>query len=102
MCHSAPSVVSGSVAVRASALEEDRADASHSGQGETVLDVADDTALVTAIEVCRDSAHSAPVTSYAEQVDAPDGGIAILVQLMLSPTAAGVAFTSGASSQANS
>lgn len=83
----------GSVAVRSSALEEDRADASYAGQYETVLDVTDGTALVAAVRRCRDSAHSAAVTSYAERVHASEDGIAILIQRMLAPSSAGVAFS---------
>jgi pyruvate,water dikinase len=82
------------VAVRSSAVAEDLADASFAGQYETVLDVRGPDALLQAIRHVRASAASA----RAQQYMAAHGvsgltGIAVLVQRMLAPEAAGVAFT---------
>ena len=77
-------------AVRSSAVAEDRADASYAGQYETLLDVAP-AELEEAIRRVRASGTSDRVRAYAG-----DGGgdaVAVLVQRMVNPRAAGVAFT---------
>lgn len=82
------------LAVRSSAIAEDRADASFAGQYETVLDVRGADALRAAIHRVRDSARGTRVQHYrTERSHAEDDGIAVLVQRMLAPEAAGVAFT---------
>jgi rifampicin phosphotransferase len=77
-------------AVRSSAAAEDRSDASFAGQYETLLDVTQ-AELEGAIVRVRASAGSNRIRSYA--TDAERNGIAVLVQRMLHPRAAGVAFT---------
>lgn len=78
------------LAVRSSGLDEDGADASYAGIFTSVLDVRGDDALLDAVGVCWSSAFDARVTSYA-------GGrpprLAVLVQPMVTASAAGVAFT---------
>ncbi len=71
---------SGTLAVRSSAIAEDLEDASHAGEYQTVLDVAADAAAVLdAAGKVVGSAHGAP--------------LAVLVQAMIDPTAAGAAFS---------
>jgi rifampicin phosphotransferase len=82
------------VAVRSSAVAEDLADTSFAGQYETVLDVRGPDALLKAIRHVRASAASARAQQYmAVHGVSGNTGIAVLVQRMLTPQAAGVAFT---------
>jgi pyruvate,water dikinase len=82
------------MAVRSSAVAEDLADASFAGQYESFLDVRGGAALLEAIRRCRESARAARVGEYRASRAAPaDDRMAVLVQRMLSPQAAGVAFT---------
>ena len=82
------------VAVRSSALAEDLADASFAGQYDTVLDVRGPDALLAAVSRVRQSATGTRVRAYrAARAATEPSGIAILVQRMLAPEAAGVAFT---------
>jgi phosphohistidine swiveling domain-containing protein len=82
------------LAVRSSAAAEDLADASFAGQYETVLNVRGPEALLDAIRVVRASLASARAQHYASlQGLSVQGDIAVLVQRMLEPQAAGVAFT---------
>jgi rifampicin phosphotransferase len=82
------------LAVRSSAAAEDLADASFAGQYETVLNVRGPEALLKAIREVRASAANVRVQHYqtSRGVQA-GGGLAVLVQRMLAPEAAGVAFT---------
>ncbi len=82
------------LAVRSSAVAEDLADASFAGQYDSFLDVRGGPALLEAVRRCRDSAHTARVDHYrAARAGTADDRIAVLVQRMLDPEAAGVAFT---------
>jgi rifampicin phosphotransferase len=84
----------GAVAVRSSAVAEDLADASFAGQYETVLGVQGPDALLDAIDQVRASAAGSRVQHYrATRADSGSQDIAVLVQRMLTPDAAGVAFT---------
>ncbi len=80
--------------VRSSGVAEDLIGASFAGQYETVLDVRGTDALITAVKRCWASAFSARVTVYRESkrmLGLPR--MALLVQLMVMPDAAGVAFS---------
>ncbi|MBA8827516.1 pyruvate,water dikinase [Saccharopolyspora lacisalsi] len=81
-------------AVRSSAVSEDLAGLSYAGQYESVLDVRGTEELFAAVETCFSSALSDRVAQY-ENAAGTDGttGMALLVQRMISPTAAGVAFS---------
>ncbi|HEX7023910.1 MAG TPA: PEP/pyruvate-binding domain-containing protein, partial [Gemmatimonadales bacterium] len=82
------------LAVRSSAVAEDLAEASFAGQYDTVLDVRGGEALLHAVRQVRASAGGARVRRYRDARGAAgDTGIAVLVQRMLTPEAAGVAFT---------
>ncbi|MDZ7729482.1 MAG: PEP/pyruvate-binding domain-containing protein [Dehalococcoidia bacterium] len=84
------------VAVRSSAVDEDGEQASFAGMHETVLNVTDRDGLLDAIETCIVSAEGEAASAYREQRGAGSGerpGIAVVVQRMVSPDAAGVAFS---------
>ena len=81
----------GAVAVRSSSTAEDTEEASFAGQYRTVLNVAGGPALIAAARGCRDSAAAAE--GYARAVGAAAGRMAVLVQRMVEPRAAGVVFT---------
>jgi pyruvate,water dikinase len=90
----AQALADASLAVRSSAAAEDLADASFAGQYETVLNVNGPEALLTAIRDVNASAGSVRVHTYqAGRGMRADAGVAVLVQRMLAPEAAGVAFT---------
>ncbi len=77
------------LAVRSSAVVEDRVDASFAGMYDTVLDVVGFDAVMAAIEVVARSAMSERVRAYA----GAGGPIAVLLQHLVPAQAAGVAFT---------
>lgn len=84
----------GPFAVRSSGVGEDLADASFAGQYETVLGVTGGAGLIAAINRVRASANNARVRHYrAERASSADEGLAVLLQRMLAPQAAGVALT---------
>jgi phosphohistidine swiveling domain-containing protein len=82
------------LAVRSSAVAEDLAGASHAGLYETYLNVAP-VGVAKAVRRCWASAHAARVSAYrySPAGGAPVGAMAVLVQSMITPVAAGVAFT---------
>jgi phosphohistidine swiveling domain-containing protein len=80
---------SGPFAVRSSGISEDGVDRSFAGMYETVLGVAPDD-LGTAVEQCLASADAARVTEYERGTT---GRMAVIVQRMVAPVAAGVALT---------
>ena len=86
----------GPVAVRSSGLAEDQQDASHAGQFSTVLDVSGERDVFDAITRVVRSGQSDRVALYRSAVASgehqPDG-TAVLIQPMLQPVAAGVAFS---------
>jgi pyruvate,water dikinase len=85
----------GAVAVRSSATAEDLPDASFAGQHETILNVSGAEALIDAVQRCRDSLGSDRAIAYRRAGgfgDAPVG-MAVVVQRMVDPAAAGVLFT---------
>ncbi len=82
------------LAVRSSAVDEDRPGASYAGQYETVLDVRGTDAVVSAVRRCRASAFSQRVAAY-QRARGLSGArrMAVLVQRMVPAQAAGVAFS---------
>jgi rifampicin phosphotransferase len=84
----------GPLAVRSSAAAEDLAGASYAGLYESFLDVARDQ-LAEAVRRCWESATSQRVTTYQQHRQQPQDrpAMAVLVQRMVHPNAAGVAFT---------
>jgi AcrR family transcriptional regulator len=79
----------GPFAVRSSAVGEDGTDASYAGVFESILDVPADGVL-DAVRRCLDAVRSARVEEYAGQRQV---AMAVILQRMLAPTAAGVAFS---------
>jgi rifampicin phosphotransferase len=91
---SAAAALGDPVAVRSSATAEDLPGASFAGQYETILGVRGPEGLLDAIRRCRASGQTAQVEHYrAARTGAVESRMAVLVQRMLSPEAAGVAFT---------
>ena len=80
---------SGPFAVRSSAPAEDGAERSFAGMYETVLDVSADT-LPAAVDRVLASTQAAPAQAYGSAVN---GQMAVIVQHMVAPAAAGVALT---------
>jgi phosphohistidine swiveling domain-containing protein len=85
----------GPVAVRSSATAEDLPDASFAGQQDTVLDVEGEDALLEAIRQCWASVRSERAVAYrdGQGLGTDDLAMAVVVQRMITPTAAGVMFT---------
>jgi pyruvate,water dikinase len=89
-----------SVAVRSSMVVEDGTESSFAGQLETFLDITSEESLLIAVKRCIASAFSDRVGSYAQKssdssspVDANDLRTAVLIQVMVPATYAGVAFS---------
>ena len=80
----------GPVAVRSSSTAEDLAGASFAGQYLTVLGVSGTEEVAQAVQACRASASTA--LAYARTLGASSGRMAVLVQRMIEPLVAGVAF----------
>jgi phosphohistidine swiveling domain-containing protein len=85
----------GRVAVRSSATAEDLADASFAGQLDTFLNVEGDEELLAAIEKCWASLDSARAVAYREAHSTNQDAVsmAVVVQRMVDPQAAGVMLT---------
>ncbi|SCG46042.1 pyruvate, water dikinase [Micromonospora echinaurantiaca] len=85
----------GLVAVRSSATAEDLPDASFAGQQDTRLGVTGLPDLLAAIRACWDSLHHPRAVAYrdAHQIDHGSVRMAVVVQRMVDPAAAGVLFT---------
>lgn len=83
------------LAVRSAALEEDRAEASAAGVFRTVLGVEDRAELSVAVRACWASSFEPAARAYrtAHGGPAADGAVSVLLQRLLRPRAAGVAFT---------
>jgi len=78
------------LAVRSSAVAEDRGDASFAGMYDSVLGVRGVEALRAAVLVCWASAFGARIGAYGGEASAQ---LAVLVQRQVQPSVAGVAFT---------
>jgi phosphohistidine swiveling domain-containing protein len=82
----------GPFAVRSSGVSEDGADASYAGMYETVLNVSADE-LAAATERSISSAGAARVAAYSAASHGTDGRLAVIIQRMVEPAAAGVVLT---------
>lgn len=85
----------GAVAVRSSATVEDMARASFAGQYDTFLDVTGVDAVLDAVRRCRASLSGPRAVAYAAAAGVATGAarMAVVVQGMVDPVAAGVLFT---------
>ncbi|MGB0589395.1 MAG: PEP/pyruvate-binding domain-containing protein [Myxococcota bacterium] len=83
------------LAVRSSSAAEDGAERSFAGQYESVLNVQGEAALRAAIQRCLASVQSARADAYsaAGLEGGPVDTMAVVIQRMIQPTAAGVLFT---------
>lgn len=83
------------VAARSSATTEDLAGASFAGQYATVLNVRDEAALAVAVEAVWASTGAESAIAYRRRlgIREADVAMAVLVQAMVEPVAAGVLFT---------
>jgi phosphohistidine swiveling domain-containing protein len=83
------------VAVRSSGTAEDLATASFAGLHDTYLDISGTSELLAAVRRCWASMWTTRATSYrhAQGFDHSAARLAVVVQRMLSPRAAGVLFT---------
>ncbi|MGQ0606872.1 MAG: PEP/pyruvate-binding domain-containing protein [Chloroflexota bacterium] len=82
----------GPFAVRSSGIGEDSAEASYAGMYETVLNVSADE-LATATDRSISSAGAARVAAYKSAGNGTDARMAVIIQRMVAPAAAGVALT---------
>jgi len=80
------------VAVRSSAAEEDSSRLSYAGQFATFLNISDEGALLHAVDACRASASTIRSAIYREDPDPEASKMCVIVQRMLEPEYAGVAF----------
>ncbi|MEV4477683.1 PEP/pyruvate-binding domain-containing protein [Nonomuraea sp. NPDC049504] len=83
----------GRVAVRSSATAEDLPDASFAGQHDTYLNVEGTAELVDAIRRCWDSLLTERAVAYRDAAGIDEAAMAVVVQRMIDPVAAGVLFT---------
>jgi EmrB/QacA subfamily drug resistance transporter len=83
-----------SVALRSSAIGEDSLEASFAGQHVTVLNVTSEEMLREAVQTIIESAHAESALAYRKKmgVEGPPR-IAVVMQRMIEPDAAGVLFT---------
>ena len=82
----------GPFAVRSSGIAEDGAEASYAGMYETVLNVSADE-LATATDRSISSAGAARVAAYTPASGGTDARMAVIIQRMVAPAAAGVVLT---------
>ena len=83
----------GPYAVRSSAVEEDGERASFAGQLESFLGLEDAAQVLQAISACQRSGSSERVRAYRRLHGLPGGAVAVVVQRLVDPEAAGVLFT---------
>ncbi|MEJ8302989.1 PEP/pyruvate-binding domain-containing protein [Saccharibacillus sacchari] len=81
------------LAVRSSGTAEDSRSASFAGQYDTFLQVEGSQQVELAVRKCWASALGDHLLHYREQQQVQAGAMAVLIQPMLAPDAAGVAFT---------
>jgi pyruvate,water dikinase len=80
------------VAVRSSAAAEDSGRLSYAGQFDTFLNISDEAALLRAVEACRVSVFTARGAMYRERPGPAASRMCVIVQRMIEPEYAGVAF----------
>ncbi|NUR86744.1 MAG: pyruvate, water dikinase, partial [Nonomuraea sp.] len=83
----------GRVAVRSSATAEDLPEASFAGQQDTYLNVEGAGPLADAVRRCWDSLHTERAVAYRAAAGIEEAAMAVVVQKMIDPVAAGVMFT---------
>ncbi|NRQ36961.1 pyruvate, water dikinase [Nonomuraea sp. NN258] len=83
----------GRVAVRSSATAEDLPEASFAGQQDTYLNVDGAGPLVDAVRRCWDSLHTERAVAYRAAAGIGEAAMAVVIQKMIDPVAAGVLFT---------
>ncbi|UBU18428.1 PEP/pyruvate-binding domain-containing protein [Nonomuraea gerenzanensis] len=83
----------GRVAVRSSATAEDLPEASFAGQQDTYLDVEGADELIDAVRRCWGSLFTERAVAYRAAAGVGDAAMAVVVQRMIDPVAAGVLFT---------
>jgi len=82
------------LAVRSSGVDEDGCRNSFAGQHETILGVANENEIEEAIRLCYASLYSARAIEYRKSRGlAEPSGIALVVQTMINPDVAGVAYS---------
>ena len=79
--------------VRSSAVGEDSDNSSAAGQYETIYPVTNETELLEAINICRQSYWLPEAIAYRQQREIPDGEMAVLIQPYIMSQVAGVMFT---------
>ncbi len=83
------------LAVRSSASAEDGREVSFAGQFRSFLNLRDQAEVATAVERCLESLHAPSVAEYSRKngIDPDSLRMAVIVQRMVQPELAGVAFT---------
>jgi pyruvate,water dikinase len=90
------------VAVRSSATGEDGRDASFAGMNKTITNVSGEAALIDAVQECWASLFTPRVLTYrSSRGFTSDPAMAVVVQQMIAPEQAGVAFTKDPSTGAD-
>ncbi|MGD1806524.1 glycerol-3-phosphate acyltransferase [Dapis sp. BLCC M126] len=79
--------------VRSSAVGEDSDNSSAAGQYETIFPVRNETELLEAINICRQSYWLPEAVAYRRQREIPDAEMAVLIQPYIKSQVAGVMFT---------
>ncbi|MGK7919082.1 MAG: glycerol-3-phosphate acyltransferase, partial [Trichodesmium sp.] len=85
--------VSFPLIVRSSAIGEDSDNSSAAGQYQTIFPVNNETELLEAINICRQSYWLAEAVNYRRQRQIPDTEMAVLIQSLIISQVAGVMFT---------
>ncbi|MBB6550542.1 PEP/pyruvate-binding domain-containing protein [Nonomuraea rubra] len=83
----------GRVAVRSSATAEDLPEASFAGQQDTYLNIEGAGELIDAVHRCWDSLFTERAVAYRAAAGVDEAAMAVVVQRMIDPVAAGVMFT---------
>jgi pyruvate,water dikinase len=91
----APSAGAADVAVRSSATVEDSAEASFAGLQDTYLGVSGAASVLAHVRRCWASLYNDESVAYRRRLGLPEAGVAmaVVVQRMVAPRAAGVMFT---------